>query len=271
MLKNMFKKIKEKVTGKKSKPSIRAKKMVKRVTRKKKVLTAKKTAHKKKASAQERVPLRKKTIPTKKITKKASAQKEVLPKKKALIKKEVAPKKVISAKKDISVPKKETAPKQKFIKKAVKTAELDLKKELTEELIEKSKKAGTLTYEEIIEFSEKNNLTELEVDNLLRALDKENVELVSQDEFEEPEPDEFEKEEAIVPSKLKAKIETSAIAEDKEDFEEESEEEPEEEAPREAPAQITDSVKSYLRDIGKIPLLNKKTESVIAEQISSSK
>ncbi len=40
---------------------------------------------------------------------------------------------------------------------------------------------------------------------------------------------------------------------------------------REAPTQITDSVKSYLRDIGKIPLLNKKTETVIAEQIASAK
>src|SRR5690606_17420880 len=32
-----------------------------------------------------------------------------------------------------------------------------------------------------------------------------------------------------------------------------------------------DSVKSYLRDIGKIPLLNKKTETAIADQISQSK
>ena len=34
-------------------------------------------------------------------------------------------------------------------------------------------------------------------------------------------------------------------------------------------SQITDAVKCYLRDIGKIPLLNKKTETVIAEQIAS--
>ena len=38
-----------------------------------------------------------------------------------------------------------------------------------------------------------------------------------------------------------------------------------------ATAQITDGVKCYLRDIGKIPLLNKKTETVIADKIASSK
>ncbi len=36
-------------------------------------------------------------------------------------------------------------------------------------------------------------------------------------------------------------------------------------------AQITDGVKSYLRDIGKIPLLNKKTETDIAERIAQGK
>ena len=36
-------------------------------------------------------------------------------------------------------------------------------------------------------------------------------------------------------------------------------------------AHIADGVKCYLRDIGKIPLLNKKTESVIADQIALGK
>ena len=37
------------------------------------------------------------------------------------------------------------------------------------------------------------------------------------------------------------------------------------------PTQITDSVKSYLREIGKIPLLNKKTEGDIAHKIATAK
>ena len=58
---------------------------------------------------------------------------------------------------------------------------------------------------------------------------------------------------------------------DEDEGEEEAEEE-EKEVTREAgSSQITDPVKCYLRDIGKIPLLNKKTETVIAEKIASSK
>ncbi len=143
---------------------------------------------------------------------------------------------------------------------------LDPKKELIEEIIEKSKKAGILTYEEIIEFSEKNNLTEKESDDLLRTLDKENVELISQNELDGIQQDELEKEEEPVKMKLKAKIDS-----DKDDFDSDGGEGDETKIREATTTQITDSVKSYLRDIGKIPLLNKKTESVIAEQIASSK
>ena len=50
-----------------------------------------------------------------------------------------------------------------------------------------------------------------------------------------------------------------------------SEEDDETEVKRETESSVADSVKSYLRDIGKIPLLNKKTETTIADQISQSK
>ena len=74
---------------------------------------------------------------------------------------------------------------------------------------------------------------------------------------------------------LKAKLEHSLDIEiDEEDAAEEDEEEEEvdERNVREAGAtQIADGVKCYLRDIGKIPLLNKKTEALIAEQIASGK
>ncbi|MGE0206947.1 MAG: RNA polymerase sigma factor RpoD, partial [Candidatus Babeliales bacterium] len=60
--------------------------------------------------------------------------------------------------------------------------------------------------------------------------------------------------------------------------EEENEDEAEDEENKEnviketaASAQLTDGVKVYLREIGKIPLLNKKTETVIAEQIAEGK
>jgi len=158
-----------------------------------------------------------------------------------------------------------------------KQRDLDLKEELTTELVERGKKAGVLTYEEIVEFGEKNNFNEQETERLLRQLDRENVDLVTQEELEstiEPMGDDYSVEEAPArTAALKSNIGTSLDTVEIDEFEEAEEEgEDEREAIREAaPSQITDSVKSYLRDIGKIPLLNKKTETVIAEQISESK
>lgn len=155
---------------------------------------------------------------------------------------------------------------------------LDLKEELTNEIIEKGKRTGVLTYEEVVEFSEKNNFSEQDTERLLRQLDKENVELITQEEFEsiQGHVGEFEDEEEH-PARvggIKKNIESS-IDIDGDAFEEEEDGEPDEEREtvREASssAQITDSVKSYLRDIGKIPLLNKKTETAIADQIAQSK
>jgi len=147
-------------------------------------------------------------------------------------------------------------------------ADLDLKKELIEEFVEKARKNMVITHEEVIEFSDKNNLTEKETDKLLRTLDKENIELVSPEEIEQMEIDEIDKDD--LQSKLTHKIGVG-LDEDKDSLEDEKEEEDEEEAEETATTQLTDSVKSYLRDIGKIPLLNKKTESAIADQIAKSK
>lgn len=146
--------------------------------------------------------------------------------------------------------------------------DLDLKKELLEEFIEKAKKNMMITHEEVIEFSDKNNFTEKETDKLLRALDKENIELVSPEEIEQMDIDEIDKDE--IKPKLTHKISANLDTE-KDNLDDDEEQEDEEETEETATTQLTDSVKSYLRDIGKIPLLNKKTESAIAEQIAKSK
>ena len=162
----------------------------------------------------------------------------------------------------------------KKINKKTKTPEVDLHKELIDELIEKAKKAGVFTYEELIEFADKNELSEQEIGDILKLLEKENVELVTQEKLES---DEFKKEAVLdeeEPSRTKLKTKLGSSLELDQEFEEEEEKEEEEEekeVKREVPPLITDSVKSYLRDIGKIPLLNKKTETVIATQIAQSK
>ena len=153
---------------------------------------------------------------------------------------------------------------------------IDLKKEIIEEFIEKGKIAGTVTYEELIEFGDKNHLAETETNEILKTFEREHVELVTQEELEKTHNElvEFQDEEEVAAGNIKAKIDTSLdIHGDQfEDEEEELEDEEEREKVRETGAsQITDPVKCYLRDIGKIPLLNKKTETVIAEQIATSK
>jgi RNA polymerase primary sigma factor len=245
----------------------------------------------------------KKTVPVKKAPVKPLAVKKVEPKKKAVIApvdtkksmpvktnptkkvsvepiaKAATPKKIIEA----PVAAKKAAPKKKLAvgtvsetKKKLATPtlnELDLKKELIDEFIEKGKTASAVTYEEVAEFCEKNHLNEVEANNIMRLFDRENIELVTQEELDKQDPDlaGYDEEEAA-PSSIKAKLETSLDLDHEEsDEDEEKEDDSEEETQSAGSLHITDGVKSYLRDIGKIPLLNKKTETTIAGMIAESK
>lgn len=159
--------------------------------------------------------------------------------------------------------------------KKTKLTGVDLKEELIEEFIEKGKKDGFVTYEDLIEFGDKNSLNEQETGNMLRKLEKEHVELITQEELEQNQlnGNELDSEEiAANRLKLQSKLASSLNLED-EEFEEDEEEESDEKITtrQTSTAQVADSVKSYLRDIGKIPLLNKKTEATIAQQIAESK
>jgi hypothetical protein len=91
--------------------------------------------------------------------------------------------------------------------------ELDHKKEVIEEFIEKGKKNNILTYEEVIEFCDKNHLIEQETNDLLRVLERENVELVTQEELENSPSDveDFDQEEGASTRShhLKSKLESS--------------------------------------------------------------
>lgn len=160
-------------------------------------------------------------------------------------------------------------------------ARLEIKKALIEPLIIKGKKSGYLTYEEIMEFSHKHQLSDQDTNNLMRTFDKENIELLMQEELDANSPDlhDFEKDDEPLKSKnLKEKLENSLELDVDEDMVEEEDEGELDDEERLAlvkeavtSTQIADGVKCYLRDIGKIPLLNKKTESIIAEQIASGK
>lgn len=146
--------------------------------------------------------------------------------------------------------------------------------ELLETLLEKGRRGGVLTYEEIMAFGERNHLGEAEINEIFKVVDKENIEMVMQAELEaDADLEQYPTEEG----EAKRAPLATAIEEPYEYAEEDESEEPEEEEETEAVrgpgeyAYIVDSVKGYLRDIGKIPLLNKKTETVIADQIASCK
>jgi RNA polymerase primary sigma factor len=155
-----------------------------------------------------------------------------------------------------------------------KPEETESSQELLETLIERGKRAGALSYEEVMEFCDRNHLSEPETNDLLKTLEKENVELLLQEQLEtDAGLEDYEKEETGSPH-LKSQIEKSLdFVGEEEEIEEGDEPEDGRDVVKEVgeAAHIADGVKCYLRDIGKIPLLNKKTESVIADQIALGK
>jgi len=179
--------------------------------------------------------------------------------------------KIEKEKKIIKSSRSKPVSKSKVVKKkessGVKKSET--KVELLEDLLEKGKKNGVIAYEEVIEFGEKNQFTEQEVNDLLRLFEKEHIELVMQEELEASK--EFQNFEEIdnVAQPLKS-ITNTVFSEGEEAAESEEAAEVEELVKSETTA-IADGVKAYLRDIGKIPLLTKKTEEEIATNIRDSK
>ncbi len=146
-------------------------------------------------------------------------------------------------------------------------------KELILELVERGKRNGFLTYESVLEFSEEHNFTDKEADELQQLLEKEHIDLVSLEDLEEEHNSIEDFESAETP---KASLQTIELSE--EGFDEEEEERDEDDKEERVAekvissgGQIADSVKSYLRDIGKIPLLNKETETAIADKIALGK
>lgn len=154
-----------------------------------------------------------------------------------------------------------------------------------DEYLERGRKTRTLSYEEIIDFCERNTLNEKDTADILRTFERENIDLVMHEEINNLDGfDELSKEEPVDTAALftnnkevvALQERDDAFEEDDEKFEdlEETDNEEEEVSTTRTPGEstyIADGVKCYLRDIGKIPLLNKKTESVIADQIATCK
>lgn len=146
-------------------------------------------------------------------------------------------------------------------------------------LLEKGRVNGVLTYEEVIQFNQRYKFSEEDSNELLRLLEKENIDLISQEELESS-SDDFdtftESEESSRFETLKPDLESSLegadlsgeLSSDDEFF---SDKDQEKIKGLIEPSQLNDPVKLYLKEIGKIPLLNKVTEKVIADKIAQGK
>lgn len=186
------------------------------------------------------------------------------------------PKNKVTPKNKQSSPKLALAGKKGSTKTHSTLTDLDVQK-IASNLIERGKEAGgIISYQEAMEFAEKHNLTDQEASTLLKVMEREGVELVNLEEFDATHEDlqNYDKEDTSL--KITSSIGDSLLSSELLDDDEVSagdDEGVEKESARETAgsAQITDGVKSYLRDIGKIPLLNKKTETDIANRIAQGK
>jgi RNA polymerase primary sigma factor len=130
------------------------------------------------------------------------------------------------------------------------------------------KKAGYLNYEDIIEVSAQLQMNESDIDMLLRNLEKEHVEVNMQEINDDIAAVAKDNEEFLDGMNDSVVVKEGATIPD--DFEDDTDDS-EKAGESIKTAQLNDCVKSYLRDVGAIPLLNKKTETEIANRISKSK
>lgn len=149
-------------------------------------------------------------------------------------------------------------------------------KEGLEHLLEKGKSKGVLSYEEVMAFNEQHNYSEKQASDLLKILEQEHIELVMEDELDHAAMDfnDDASKEGGSPAKLKqraASVTGDFDADELADEEEGELAEGDQERITSDVPHIADGVKCYLRDIGKIPLLNKNTEKIIADKILNSK
>ncbi|MCH4282025.1 MAG: sigma-70 family RNA polymerase sigma factor [Solobacterium sp.] len=137
-------------------------------------------------------------------------------------------------------------------KKSVKSEIMSLDA-IREEILRKNKAGEDIIQKEILETAEKNHLTADEQDSLLDWIQEQNIDLIV-DDVEEVE----EAEEELADEDEKDSEEEEMESDDAEEEERAAEEH------RKKPA---DSVKAYLQDIGKIPLLTAEQEVTLAKKI----
>lgn len=146
-----------------------------------------------------------------------------------------------------------------------------------EALIDKGHSEGGLTIEEIANFGNKYQLKDESLDELIKVIESEGIVMINAPDIVEQE-DDFEDamSDEETPFKFAKSDQGSFDDGDVSDSSMEGDElskEKELEHIRELTesSQLNDPVKLFLKEIGKIPLLNKETEKVIADKIAKAK
>ncbi|MBP6869418.1 RNA polymerase sigma factor RpoD [Candidatus Babeliales bacterium] len=142
--------------------------------------------------------------------------------------------------------------------------------------LEEGRKNRFITYESVIEFGDEHKFSEADANKFLKSIEKSNIELVMQDEIHADNivaADDLRSTDSGDESHefTMGKLSTSIYLHDDEDKEDDDKEEKGETRHTSDSSQVADGVKCYLRDIGKIPLLNKATEAAIAAKIAAGK
>ena len=141
--------------------------------------------------------------------------------------------------------------------------------------LDEGKKNRFVTYESVIEFGDEHKFSEADANKFLKSIEKNNIELVMQDEIHS--------DGLVIADDLRTadsdesndfsidKLNASIYLQDDDDKDDEDKEDKSEMRHTSDSSQVADGVKCYLRDIGKIPLLNKSTEAAIAAKIAAGK
>ncbi len=196
-----------------------------------------------------------------------------------MIKKKIVKKKVAqSTKKSVTAPKpsEKKNPEVESTETVAPAAPVDeLSQGILTSFIDKAQRAGVVTFEEVKDFVQQYGLTKAETRLILKQLEKENIELINESELDSSigssgEEDNSSGAQTILDS-YSAEDEDEELGQDEDEGAEEEDEDQAMLRVTSESSQLADGVKSYLRDIGKIPLLNKRTEKIISDNIAKGK
>jgi len=139
------------------------------------------------------------------------------------------------------------------------------------EFFSQGKKRGFVMYDDLMALTEQKEMTDVAIEDLFKIFEKENISINLSDDLESSEALREAYVDQDYTATIDKELQISSLGSDAVDEEQDGEESSDRRSAGIRSGMLNDGVKNYLRDIGSIPLLNKKSESDIAARISKSK